>query len=1227
MAVNKRKVLEAARKYAQKGAKEKALKEYNTLLKLDKPDAKLLLEIGDAHRRWGQNEEAVAQYSRVAGQYKDGGFDARAVAVYKQILNLDAKRYEAYVSLATLYQRMGLDSEAVNALQTAADGYHKEGQKREALELLRKMATLDPSNTTSRMKVADLLRQEEMIEDAVSEYEAVVEELTRQGSTDTMIVVFERILEMCPERIDVQRSLAHSLVEQGQPARAEPYARASFDADPDAGDNFEFLCSIYTSLEDSDKLEAVTRQMAQILRDRGDDARSRELLQRLPGDNIFETSDGLDAPAESSPDLGEEMADDDLLDSDDFLDDEFLNLGTESEAEGEEESDFVDISDNDDFDLSGPDQDFDLSEPDAEPAAAVSEESLPEGDPDQLFAEASVYLRYGKRDQAISSLKAILVQEPTHRDALEKLGECHADADESTHAVACWQHAAELANEAGDDMAFEALIERIGVLDPEAAASLKGADLPSVDDFASTPDMESPAASSDKIEIDIPDDGGLDLQNETGIGVAASTGDGEVSVEFDPSDGFDLGEDADESVDSIALEEADGELEVADVGAPSDATDEVASEDDEFDVSITIGEDSLTTSGGSQAEAPSTTQGSGSATQSQQISEDLEEAQFYFDQEIYDEAEVIYQRILNIAPNHPSALLRLGELRALRGEDPSDDVSADAATPAVAESEVEVDVDALIDVEVDSEIHFESEVDVASDVEIDDTALSDAGIDVESGVEDAVDVDVDVDVGLDAEVDAEIDVAVDVDEDSAASIEIDVAADVVEAPSVIAEAPGAAAEEAAVAAPVDVDVEVEEQGVEEAVISAPRESEEGLRLGEDVTEVVAAEATAATMDAVSAPDDLVDPGSPRGDESLTAPIAMETPVEVPPVAVQAAEPDTVATPAAAAKAVASEADPVVPVDDTLPLVSEPEPEPEPELAEAITGVAGEAEAADPADSDSDDSFDLAAELRETIEEEDARESSSQSTDTDDSFESIFKDFKAGVSKTLSDDDHETRFDLGIAYREMGLFGDAIGEFTICLGSESHRLESLHMMGLCALDLGRVSDAVNHFEQALASEALPSEKEAGLRFDLARSYETQSDWSRARDAYVAARDADASFPGIEERMAAVEQSLTEAASAIEFMQKPGADGPASFESFDDLVAEVECENEENDDFETFDDVVAAAELVEEEVPLVGQLEDGPDEDALESATVDGCEDAEGMDKDESSKPKKKRISFV
>ena len=200
MARNKRKILEAARKHAQKGARDKALKEYEKLLKLDPRDAKLRLEIGDAYRRWGQLAEAIAAYTKVAEQYMDEGFDARAVAVFKQIQNLDPACWASYVPLAELYQRMGLTSEAIQSLQTAADGLNKAGQKHDALELLRKMASLDPSNTTSRIKVADLLRKEGLDREAIAEYEGAHDELQRQGSLEAAGTVLERILEIEPER-------------------------------------------------------------------------------------------------------------------------------------------------------------------------------------------------------------------------------------------------------------------------------------------------------------------------------------------------------------------------------------------------------------------------------------------------------------------------------------------------------------------------------------------------------------------------------------------------------------------------------------------------------------------------------------------------------------------------------------------------------------------------------------------------------------------------------------------------------------------------------------------------------------------------------------------------------------------------------------------------------------------------------------------------------------------
>ena len=106
---------------------------------------------------------------------------------------------------------------------------------------------------------------------------------------------------------------------------------------------------------------------------------------------------------------------------------------------------------------------------------------------------------------------------------------------------------------------------------------------------------------------------------------------------------------------------------------------------------------------------------------------------------------------------------------------------------------------------------------------------------------------------------------------------------------------------------------------------------------------------------------------------------------------------------------------------------------------------------------------------------------------------LFADFKQGVSETLDESDYQTRFDLGIAYREMELLEDAIAEFRYCLEAPDWRLQSLQMIGLSSLDLGRAADAVSHFEQALSAPDLTDAQKSGLYFDFGRAQAAENFW--------------------------------------------------------------------------------------------------------------------------------------
>jgi tetratricopeptide (TPR) repeat protein len=941
LALNKRKVLETARKHAQKGAKAKALKEYNVLLKADPRDAKLLLEVGDAYRRWGQSEEAIAQYGKVAQQYQHDGFDARAVAVFKQILNLDPKQYSAFVSLSELYQRMGLDSEAISALQTAADGYHKEGRKTEALDLLRQTAALDPTNTTSRLKVADLLRREGMDDEALSEYKAVAEELENQQDRDQLVNVQERILEIKPDEVSALCALVRNLMSSGNLDRAEPFAVRALDVAAEPA-QYELLIELYAQGGNDAKLANATRGLAKLYRDRGDEEKAKELMQRLPAEDM--NSDSRLAVDTSEVDEPE-------LDDEELLDEEpFLALTDEVESESDSQVDEIEL---------------DGVEPDA----------LPEGDPDQLLAEANVYLRYGKRDQAISSLRGIITQDPNHRAALEKLGEAYADNGQTAEAVEAWKKAAVQVREAGDAEALAVLKDRLAALDPAAAEQIGSVDLKA---------QKAPEADLD-VEVDLDLDRAI---NEVAAGESHSAldidpeGDDfeiEIEVEFD-----------DESMDDVSETETassdESEQEISQT-APVLADDDDESIDLGLDLDLDVDVEDLTS-------PPAGTSADQSRTTAAKITEELDEAEFYLAQEMFDEAEATIERILKIVPDHPSAMLRMGEVEAGRAKAPAAGGQAELA---------------------DDEIH---------DSDDDDTLTS-------------------------------------------------------------------------------------------------------------------ANSTSSLVPPVEALDD-----------------------------------------------VSSDADETQPAGDVA--LGEGDPEESFDLREALSDVLTDDQELSASDSSSG--------VLSTVE---------------DGFVSIFSDFKKGVSETLDDGDFETRYDLGIAYREMELFDDAIDEFRICLDSPTRRFDSLYLMGICARELSRFEDAVNYFEQALALPELPSEGLASVYFDLSFAQEGAGEIERACASVQKVLEHQEDFPGASERLAALEAG----GASSPVLGKPGE----GFESFDELfheddddeggdVAMVEAIPAET--LESFDDVIEEAEAILEAEEIVPEPE------------------SDGKTKSKSSKKTgRKKISFI
>ena len=123
---------------------------------------------------------------------------------------------------------------------------------------------------------------------------------------------------------------------------------------------------------------------------------------------------------------------------------------------------------------------------------------------------------------------------------------------------------------------------------------------------------------------------------------------------------------------------------------------------------------------------------------------------------------------------------------------------------------------------------------------------------------------------------------------------------------------------------------------------------------------------------------------------------------------------------------------------------------------------------------------------------------------------IFKEFKKGVDKQLGKEDYDTRYNLGIAYKEMGLIDEAIAEFQLAAKDEARLLECASMLGICFLEKGMPKLAMKWFERGLKAPGRTEEEYSALRYDLATAHEAAGDVDRALALFSDLYGQDANF---------------------------------------------------------------------------------------------------------------------
>lgn len=139
---------------------------------------------------------------------------------------------------------------------------------------------------------------------------------------------------------------------------------------------------------------------------------------------------------------------------------------------------------------------------------------------------------------------------------------------------------------------------------------------------------------------------------------------------------------------------------------------------------------------------------------------------------------------------------------------------------------------------------------------------------------------------------------------------------------------------------------------------------------------------------------------------------------------------------------------------------------------------------------------------------------------------IFEEYRVSAE---SDDhangngDYETHYNLGLAYKEMDLFEEALEEFQVAASLVSpddgtpRYLHCCNLLGHCFMLKGVPQLAVKWFNKGFTTPAASEDERQALRYELAAAYEQVGDLHRAIDLFTEVYGINVSYRGVNERL--------------------------------------------------------------------------------------------------------------
>ncbi|MBI2816391.1 MAG: tetratricopeptide repeat protein [Acidobacteria bacterium] len=145
------------------------------------------------------------------------------------------------------------------------------------------------------------------------------------------------------------------------------------------------------------------------------------------------------------------------------------------------------------------------------------------------------------------------------------------------------------------------------------------------------------------------------------------------------------------------------------------------------------------------------------------------------------------------------------------------------------------------------------------------------------------------------------------------------------------------------------------------------------------------------------------------------------------------------------------------------------------------------------------------------------------------FQDLFAEFKAEMEEPMSAADVETHYNMGVAFKEMALYDEAIGEFqkahqlAVTSNDYSHVVQCCSLLATCFLEKGLPQLAVKWYQTALDSPGVDVESALALRYEMGSACEIAGDRETALRSFLEVYARNIDYRDVATRIRSLQQS--------------------------------------------------------------------------------------------------------